>query len=192
MPDMPANAIHPSLTRYHPVAQLLHWLTALLIVAAFGLGLYMVGLKISPTKLKLFSYHKWIGVTIFAVVVLRLMWRWHCPPPAPVPMPEWQRRAADVGHKMLYALLLLVPLAGWLASSAKGFQTVYFAVLPIPDLIGKNAEAGEALQTLHWALNKTLLLLVLGHIVAALKHQFIDRDGTLLRMLPALFTRRNT
>ncbi len=179
--------------RYGAVAQLLHWLVAALILSVFAVGFYMVDLRMSPTKLKLFSYHKWIGVTIFAFAVLRLAWRFYRPPPPlPLGMPRWQLLASTITHHLLYLLIFAVPLSGWLMSSAKGFQTVYFAVLPIPDLIGKNADLGKTLETVHWALNKLLLLTVTVHIAAALKHHFIDRDGVLLRMLPRLSFRRSS
>lgn len=180
------------LVRYGAVAQLLHWLVAALIVAIFCVGLYMVELKMSPAKLRLFSYHKWIGVTIFAFALLRVGWRlYRPPPPLPAPLPAWQVRASEISHRLLYLLILAVPLSGWLMSSAKGFQTVYFGVLPIPDVLDKNADLGKWLETVHWALNKSLLGVVIIHIAAALKHHFIDRDGVLLRMLPRLPPRRD-
>ena len=85
---------------------------------------------------------------------------------------------------MLYALLLIIPLSGWLMSSAKGFSTVVFGELPLPDLLDQNEALGDRLAVLHWWLNKTLLALVILHVAAALKHQFVDRDGLLWRMLP--------
>ena len=85
---------------------------------------------------------------------------------------------------LLYALMIAVPLSGWLMSSAKGFQTVWFGVLPIPDLIGKDRELGKQLATVHALLNYSMLVLVATHIAAALKHHFIDRDSVLRRMLP--------
>jgi cytochrome b561 len=178
--------------RYGAVALSLHWLMAALIIAAFCVGFYMVDLKMSPAKLKLFSYHKWIGVTVFTLVLLRLGWRLYAPPPPlPAEVPDWQRRASAISHRLLYLLMLAVPLSGWLMSSAKGFQTVYFGVLPIPDLLSKSPDLGKQLETVHWALNKLLLLTVTVHIAAALKHQFVDRDGVLTRMLPRLPSRRS-
>lgn len=179
------------LARYGAVAQLLHWLMAALIVGAFCIGLYMVDLKMSPAKLKLFSYHKWVGVTVFVLALLRIGARLYRPvPPLPASMPVWQRHASTVSHRLLYLLVVLVPLSGWLMSSAKGFQTVYFGVLPIPDLLAKNADLGKSLESLHWMLNKLLLVVVVLHVGAALKHHFVDRDGVLLRMLPRWFSRR--
>ncbi len=168
---------------YTRTAIALHWLIAALIFVAFPLGLYMAELPLSPTKLKLYNYHKWIGVTVFALVLLRLLWRaTHTPPPLPTSIPPWQQRASHAVHALLYVLMLAAPLSGWLMSSAKGFQTVWFGVLPLPDLIGKDKALGEWLTEVHEGLNFTLLALVLFHVAAALKHHFIDRDGLLRRM----------
>jgi cytochrome b561 len=86
---------------------------------------------------------------------------------------------------VLYVLMIAIPLSGWLMSSAKGFQTVWFGVLPIPDLLGKDKELGDLLQTIHMVLNLTFVAVIAGHIGAALKHHFIDKDDILTRMLPA-------
>jgi len=171
--------------RYTRTAQALHWLMAVLLVGLVSLGLYMHELPLSPRKLQLYSYHKWAGVTAFLLVLARLAWRaTHRPPPLPPGTSPVVRIAANAGHGLLYALMVAIPLSGWLMSSAKGFQTVWFGVLPIPDLLGKDAALGETLRAVHEYLNLTLIALVTGHVVAALKHQFIDRDGLLLRMWP--------
>ena len=169
--------------RYSPPAIVLHWLLALLIFVTFPLGLYMADLPLSPDKLKLYSYHKWIGITILMLASLRVMWRvTHTPPPLPGDLARWQRRTSQVVHGSLYLLILAIPLSGWLMSSAKGFQTVWFGVLPLPDLIGKDKALGELLAGVHQALNFTLLFLVILHVGAALKHHFIERQPFMQRM----------
>jgi cytochrome b561 len=169
----------------------LHWLIALLIFAAFPLGVYMHDLPLSPDKLKLYSYHKWMGITVLTLAALRLSWRAaHKPPPLPATMPSWERLAAQSVHLLLYLLIFAIPLSGWLMSSAKGFQTVWFGVLPLPDLVGKDKELGKLLEEVHEVLNFILLGLVIFHIAGALKHHFIERDDILARMLP--FLRRKT
>jgi cytochrome b561 len=184
---MSPNAASGSRNSYSHVAIGLHWLIAFAIVATFALGLYMHELPLSPQKLKLYSWHKWAGVTIFLFVVLRLGWRLaHRPPALPAAMPAWQRMAAEATHVLLYLLMFAVPLSGWLMSSAKGFQTVWFGVLPLPDLLDKNKELGDLLKEVHEALNFGMAGLVLAHLGAALKHHVIDRDDVLSRMLPFL------
>ncbi|MBN8285657.1 cytochrome b [Zoogloea sp.] len=170
--------------RYTGPAIAAHWVIAALILVAFPLGVYMHELPLSPTKLKLYSYHKWIGITVLLLFVPRILWRITHRPPAPLPMPAWQHKIAEGTHHLLYLLMFLVPLSGWLMSSAKGFQVVYFGVLPLPDLVGKSEDLGDLLKEVHEALNFGLLALVGLHIAGALKHVIIDKDGTLRRMLP--------
>ena len=179
--------MHTSWQRYTGVAITLHWLIAAAILCTFLLAQYMTGLQLSPAKLKLYSYHKWIGVTIFLLVLIRLAWRLaHRPPPPPASMPAWQHSAASIAHFFLYALTLAIPVSGWLMSSASGFQVVYLGLLPIPDLLAKNKDLADQLKQLHEALNWLMLLVVALHVVAALKHHLVDRDDVLTRMLPFL------
>ena len=172
--------------RYTSIAIGLHWLIALMILGSFGVGLYMTDLTLSPFKLRLYSWHKWAGVTIFSLVLIRCLWRLtHVAPPLPEHMPRWQRIAAEGSHYLLYALMIVIPLSGWLMSSAKGFQTVYFGVIPLPDLLDKNIDLGDTLALVHKTLNFTMMGLVIAHTAAALKHHVIDKDDILRRMLPA-------
>ena len=179
--------MNPSLQRYTGLAIALHWLIAVAILGTFLLGQYMTNLQLSPGKLKLYSYHKWIGVTIFLLVLFRIAWRLaHRPPLPPASMPAWQHSAASIAHFFLYALTLAIPVSGWLMSSASGFQVVYFGVIPIPDLLAKSKDAAQQLKQLHEALNWLMVLVVAMHIAAALKHHLMDRDDVLRRMLPFL------
>lgn len=171
--------------RYSNTAISLHWLMALLIFAGWGLGVYMHDLPLSPSKLRYYSWHKWMGVTIFILAILRVGWRAAHPTPGPLPHGRrWQVQAARVSHALLYVLMLIIPLSGWLMSSAKGVPTVYFGVLPLPDLLAKDKALGEVLAEVHEWLAYGLALVVVIHIGAALKHHFIDRDGLMGRMLP--------
>lgn len=170
-------------TRYTRTAIALHWLLAVLIFGGFGLGLYMHDLPFSPQKLKLYSWHKWIGVSVFLLLLIRGLWRiTHRPPPLPSGMPAWQRRAAHFSHGGLYLLMFVIPLSGWLMSSASGYKLVYFGIIPLPDLLDKNKAVAEVLVEVHEILAFTLVALVAVHAAAAIKHQFIDHDGTLMRM----------
>ena len=174
-------------TQYGAVAKTAHWLMAFMLAGSFSLGLYMADLPPSPTRLQLFSYHKWLGVLAFVLVLLRWLWRLSvAPPPLPATMPAWEKRAAGITHRLLYLFLFAAPLSGWLMSSAKGFQTVLFGKLPIPDLLAKNPPLGEALDVVHVAIVWMLLGLIGLHVAAALKHHFVDRDDVLARMTPGV------
>jgi len=174
--------------RYTRTAIALHWLMAVLILVALPLGMFMHELELSPLKLKLYAWHKWLGVTVFGLALLRIVWRLLNRPPALPDMPVWQKRLAAVAHGLIYLLMFLVPLSGWLMSSAKGFQTVYLGLWPIPDLLGKDVEWGERLEAVHEALSNGFLLLLLLHVLAALKHHHVEGDDVMRRMLP--FSRR--
>ena len=175
----------PASQGYTRTAIAFHWLVALLIFVTFPLGVYMHDLPLSPSKLQLYSWHKWIGITILTLAVLRLLWRVrHTPPPLPAATPRWQRRVSFGVHFLLYVLILAIPLSGWLMSSAKGVATVWLGIIPLPDLVGKNKALGDILTTVHQGLNFILLSLVIAHVAAALQHHFIQRDAILRRMLP--------
>jgi cytochrome b561 len=176
---------HPA--AYTRTAIGLHWLAAALILFNLGFGFYLVDLPLSPQKLRFFSWHKWIGVTVFALSAARLLWRLgHPAPPLPDAMVAWERRFAASTHVLLYALFFAAPLSGWLFSSAAGFQTVYLGVLPIPDLLGKNKDLADVLRIAHHWINYFLAATVALHAAAALKHHLLDRDEVLARMLPFL------
>ena len=172
-------------TPFSSIAKCFHWGMAVLLFGLMAMGFVMTGLPLSPEKLQIYSWHKWAGVSVFMLVWLRLLWRVLNPPPAyPDSMPRWQQRAAHLGHAALYGLMMIIPITGWLLSSAKGVQTVWFGVWPLPDLLEKDKALGHLLHEVHEALNFLLLALVGGHVAAALKHHWVDRDDTLARMLP--------
>lgn len=174
---------------YTAVAKFLHWVLALGLVGIFGVGLYMADLPFSPQRLKLYNWHKWAGITILLLSVLRLLWRLsHRPPSLPTAMaqsmPKWQHWVHDGTHYAMYALFFIVPMIGWAYSSAAGFPVVLFGLIPLPNLLAANQELAETIKSLHGFAAWVLCALVVLHVAAALKHQFIDRDGLISRMLP--------
>lgn len=172
--------------RYTKTAILLHWLVALLIIAAFLLGLVMTDIPgLTPTKLKYYSWHKWMGVTVLGLAALRLLWRKANTPPPPLPgMPAWQEKSAEAMHVALYVLMFLVPLSGYLYSLAAGVPVVYLGLFPLPVLMAPNPELKPVLKEVHYVFTMGMAGAVAAHALAALKHHFIDRDATLKRMLP--------
>ncbi|WGS42659.1 cytochrome b [Burkholderia sp. JSH-S8] len=182
---MGSNSLRAAPSRYTHTAIALHWLIALLIVGGFALGWVMTDIPgFTPTKLKYFSWHKWIGVTVFALAILRVLWRaTHMPPPPPA-MPLLQRIGAHGVHLLLYVLMLVIPVTGYLYSSAANIPVVYLGIVPLPTLIGPDPVLKETFKTLHVSLNYILLALVALHVLAVVKHQLFDRDGLLSRMLP--------
>lgn len=170
-------------SHYTRTAVSLHWAIAGLILSAVFMGWTMTGMEISPTRLKVYNYHKWIGVTVLGLALFRLVWRLtHQPPPLPV-MPRWQQLAAKGGHGLLYVLMIAVPVAGWIYSNYSGYRVVYLGKLPLPNLVERDKEMAAAWLQVHGNLAMILAVMVGLHVLAALQHQFIVRDGTLRRML---------
>jgi cytochrome b561 len=181
-----ARARDASRSDYTQTAKILHWLMAVLLTAMFAMGFYMQDLPLSPQKLQLYSWHKWAGFSALVLAVTRLVWRLtHKPPAMPAGMSKWMRRAAYSAHLLIYALMIAIPVSGWLMSSALGFQTVWFGVLPVPDLLERDRALGESLAVVHKCLNVLFVTVLAAHVAAALKHQVVDKYDTLRRILPA-------
>lgn len=169
---------------YGVVHWLIHWASAALIFWLFYLGLTMVDLPLSPQKFADYALHKSLGLTVLAIVLVRLVWRALTPPP---PLPDGMRRRdallAKGVHHGIYVLLLVIPLTGWLYSSATASPANYFGFFTVPDLIGTSETAGKVLRVVHDVAGKLLMVLLILHVAGALKHHLIDRDDVLRRML---------
>jgi cytochrome b561 len=171
--------------RYGWLAQAFHWVTVVLIVVQLVTINLAEDLPRGLQKLELMARHKSFGITILLLAVLRLAWRFANPvPPAPQGVPPWQRRAADVSHWLLYALIFAVPLSGWMMSSAANYPVSWFGLVQLPDLVGPGERLHETLEEVHELLATTLLVVAGIHLLAALQHHFLRRDDVLRRMLP--------
>jgi cytochrome b561 len=198
------------MSRYSRVAIFLHWTIGLAIIGMVPLGWWMSDNVSDPSKaalvFRLFQLHKSIGLTILVLSVLRLLWRLtHRFPPLPDHMPGWEKAAARVSHILLYVVMLVMPITGWIYVSAgwnssmnMPFQvpTLWFGLFQWPHLPGL-AEASDATRAaaasnamaVHSALAWGAVALVALHFAAALKHHFYDRDSVLVGMLPILKSR---
>lgn len=162
----------------------LHWATLLLIVAAYVLGTVLEDMALSPLKLQIYAWHKWVGLLVLALLPLRLLLRFVDRLDHARGLSPWEVRASAWTHAVLYLLMLAVPLSGWLQSSAAGFPVVWFGVLPLPDLIAKDKPLAESLKELHELGVNLLVMLAALHGAAALYHHYLRRDGVLARMAP--------
>lgn len=169
-----------------------HWLTALMVLGLVVVGLLMQELPNSLTKFQIYALHKSFGITVLALTVMRLLWRLFAGTPPPVPgMPRWQRLAAAASHGALYVILLLMPLSGWLYHSASGAvprQLEWFKLVPLPSLSERDKALADFALAMHEWLFLALAAIVTVHALAALKHHYVDRDRTLVRMLPFMET----
>jgi cytochrome b561 len=171
--------------QYDAVAIALHWSSAAAIACTFPLGLYLADLPAGPDEAALVGYHQWLGVTVLALTGARIGWRLgHRAPDLPDAVPVWQRRAARAVHWALDALAAAIALSGLAYSAAAGLPPVGIGGLVLPGLVAPDEALAAALRLAHRSLGFALLALVVAHVAAALKHQFVDRDGLLLRMLP--------
>lgn len=172
-------------SRYGVVAQLFHWTIVVLIIVQFVLANRASDLPLGIAKVAVLARHKSFGITILALMLLRLVWRLiNTVPAEPSDVPQWQRIAARISHIALYVLLIATPIVGWLMSSARNFPVSWFGLVTLPDFIAPNRPAYDFLHEAHEVMALTLLGLALLHVAAALKHHFIDRDNVLRRMLP--------
>ena len=163
----------------------LHWLIALLIFILFGLGWYMTELpKDSPERTWFFALHKSVGLTVALLVILRLIWRLqHTPPALPETIERWKRRMAEVTHHLLYLLMFVQPVSGYISSSFSGYSTRFWGI-PLPDWGWKNEALNELFTSIHGASSVALLSLIILHILGALHHGLTRKDAVIRRMLP--------
>ena len=181
---------HP---HYKSGAKWLHWLIALMVFGLLGVGLYMTDMRISPQKIQLYMTHKSVGLTVLMLMLLRVAYRLMNPPPAlPDGIPVWQKAASHVSHALLYLLLFAMPISGWLMNGASGFPMKYFGLVRVPDLLVRNQENLALLKAAHFYIAWTLMAVIALHVLAALKHHFIDRDTVLRRMLPSFKSARSS
>jgi len=166
----------------------LHWLMALLLSVLVALGLYMTRLPdvgFDTWKIRLILYHKQLGIVALTLVAARLLWRvGNVLPDLVANLPDWQKVIARLVHLCFYALMLALPLTGWLMSSATGIPVSVLGLFTLPDLVPYDDRLFHTLVDLHRYLGYALMVCMAAHIGAALRHHFLLRDNTLRKMLP--------
>lgn len=187
MITVPDATAQQRLLRYNNVAVAIHWLTALLVIGQIYSGFTFAGMERGPARGDLFTWHKTIGATILLLSIVRLGWRlMNPPPPYPAEMSRWERFAGTWNHRAFYFVLLALPLTGLAAVSAgkSGGATDLVGGIPLPLIPGIPGTAGEGLGGVHEALVFGTIALLVLHVAAALKHQFVDRARYAGRMPP--------
>jgi len=169
---------------YGSVAIFLHWVMAALIIALLILGLYMINLPVSLRKLKLFGWHKELGVLVLGLVIVRVAWRLANITPMLLSLPRWEAIAARCTHWTFYLLMGVLPITGWIMSSAAGLPVSFFGLFVLPDIVAPNEDLRVLFQSIHGWLAYAMIALICLHVSAALKHHFINKDDIMKRMLP--------
>ncbi len=176
-----------STSGYTAPAKLLHWLVASLVVVQIVLANLAERAEDADdlvSELALFANHRSVGITILALIIIRLLWRWrNPPPPLPETVPQWQLMASRVSHYSLYTILLVMPISGWLMTSAADVSVSWFGLVDLPDFSAPNHDREEFYEGIHELLATLLFVIASLHILAALKHRLFDKDGVLQRML---------
>ncbi len=169
---------------YSTTAMALHWLTAVLVFTLIGIGWYMVDLPKGPDRGEYFALHKSIGLSVFALICLRIAWRvGHRPPPLPDELPRWQRWMAQLVHLAFYAVLIVQPLSGYLSSSFSGYRTSLFGV-PLPHWGWRDAPLNELFTEIHVIGSLALVLLIAFHLLGAASHLLNGQGHIIRRMWP--------
>jgi len=164
------------------LSKILHWLTAVLIFVQIPLGFYAESLKLSPLKMDIFVWHKSLGMLVFLLLILRLLWRIKGTIPKPVGASLIQQYLAQAAHYLLYGLMVLLPISGWITSSAANIPIKLFWLIPLPALVGPDDALKSLAAEVHEISVFVLLAVLILHIGAALHHHLLLRDNTLKRM----------
>ena len=171
--------------RYTWQAMALHWAIALLIIGMLWLGFSLEDIRRNtPARAFYVNLHKSFGILVLALVLVRFAWRaTHRPPPLPAQMPRWESTAAVWSHRLLYLCMVLQPLSGYLGSSFNRFGIKFFGI-PLPNWGWEDKALRTVFNEIHGVVAVVLVTLIAVHVLAALKHLFIDRDQVFQRMLP--------
>ena len=172
--------------RYSAVAMAFHWIIAVLVIWNWRLAENAEHAADRATAMAVMDNHKAIGITILALTVCRLAWRiTHPLPPLPHNYAGWEKVLARTTHIVFYALLVLLPLGAWLANSMSGRSIDMFGLFEIAPLpLGQNDSLAKTLFGLHGTVAGLMIWLIGLHVLGALKHTFVDKDGGIFRMLP--------
>jgi len=186
LPPKGTDAAHPA-GQYGAIAKLFHWVTLGLMLVALPLGFVIQHVK-DASKMGFYALHESAGLTILIVAIARLIWRWLSPPPTqPSDMPKLMRTASTAVHHALYALLIIQPLLGFMATNAWGFPmqgaTAYLGFIEFPKFMEAWESLAKILSLFHTIGGWLLVVLIALHIGGALFHHAIRRDGTLMRMI---------
>jgi cytochrome b561 len=169
--------------RYGTTAKVLHWSIVVLLIVQYLVGWLMPDVHGGPPGVPM-TWHISIGTVVLALIMVRFLWRLTHPVAPESSLPAWQRFSSEAVHWLLYVLVLLTTLSGWLFASARGWHVTWFFVAPLPMLTSGDPALVKVLNGWHQNFMWTLLMVAGLHVVAAFVHLFYYRDGVMRRMLP--------
>lgn len=171
--------------RYGWVAMILHWTIGVIMIGLIGLGLYMTSLPDGDDKWSLYSLHKSFGMLVFLLIISRVLWRRkNIIPPLPDNLKPIEEKLAHLTHGLLYAAMFLLPITGYIDSSAGGYKLKFFGLFDVPKVIPETQWLEDLTVIMHQGIAYMLIVLLIMHVGAAMKHHFVLKDNVLLRMLP--------
>jgi len=168
---------------YGLISRANHWLSAILFIGLIALGLYMSDLEKSPAKFELYDLHKSLGIIVFTLIILRLIWLKISPNPEQLSKNKFEHILGHAVKGILYLALIMMPLSGWIMSNSGGHDVAFFNLFTLPNFVGENDTIHEISETFHGLAGKIMIAVILLHFAGALKHHFVYKDSTLLRML---------
>ena len=164
------------------LSKVLHWLTALVIFIQIPLGFYAESLRLSPLKMDVFVWHKSLGMLVFLLLIIRLLWRIKATIPQPLSAGKTQKRLSQAVHWLLYGLMVMLPISGWITSSAANIPIKLFWLIPLPALVGPDDALKSLAAQFHEISVCVLLTVLILHIGAAMRHHLLLQDNTIKRM----------
>ena len=173
---------------YGFLAKAFHWIIALMIIGMIAVGFVMTAMEPAPTKFFIYGLHKATGIVILALVFLRLMWRLYNPSPQlPLELTSWHRRMGKLSPIVLYFLLFLMPISGYILSEAGGYPISVYGLFIVPNFVEKNSEISKIASLIHEYGAFVFIGILVLHLSAALYHHFVLKNNVLQRMLPSWF-----
>ena len=168
---------------YGLVSRANHWLSAAIFIALIAIGIYMHELEDSPEKFQLYDLHKSMGVALFMLMMLRLLWLKISPNPPQLSHNRFEHILGHATKGILYLAMILLPISGWVMSNSAGYDVAFFNLFTLPQIVEENDTVHSIAKTLHGTAGPLMIVFILLHIAGALKHHLIYKDETLLRML---------
>ncbi|HHS99391.1 MAG TPA: cytochrome b [Thiomicrospira sp.] len=170
-------------TSYGVVSRANHWISALLFIGLIALGMYMHELEKSPEKFELYDLHKSLGIGLFLLMMLRLIWLKISPNPEQISKNKFEHILGHAVKGILYLAMIMLPISGWVMSNSGGHEVAFFDFFVLPQIVGENETINAIAKAVHGTAGPLMILVVLLHVAGALKHHFVYKDDTLKRML---------